>query len=351
MLKANVVHGVLGWPLAAALLASGCLGGSGGGAGDGERVDPDPMDPADPPAPVTAAGVYDVEGAWDVSAPIGGDRTLGVVAAELFVEKVVQISGVPSALEDEAHGALMERVAPAVQAEVDANAPAALAPGSPLLEELGMRAAHVQYASEVDVSTHDGEVAGVERFGRVWVEHGGRVYEAPTEILPPAAAGLSLEADWSGRASGATMTLEPHVVELRYGLLVLWLARDVLEVDTDAIEAQAVAAVGCDAIVDHVTGGGTHLEIDLGVETFRISAADLRDACGDAVVEMESRALGMFAYDTPLELGGGVALLDADGDGLADEMHSAADHGGALHVVSPAPLAPRVAATFTGLRR
>src|SRR5688572_2312246 len=35
--------------------------------------------------PLAASGDWAITGTWDISSPIGGDRTLGVVASDLFV--------------------------------------------------------------------------------------------------------------------------------------------------------------------------------------------------------------------------------------------------------------------------
>ena len=51
-------------------------------------------------------GVYDSDGVWDLSGPINARRTLGDVVADLLVEEVVNRSGVPSLLEEQAQNAV-----------------------------------------------------------------------------------------------------------------------------------------------------------------------------------------------------------------------------------------------------
>jgi len=64
---------------------------------------------------------------------------------------------------------------------------------------------------------------------------------------------------------------------------------------------------------------------------------------------MGERVLGLFALDTKVEVGGGVRLVDADGDRVVEQIESAAGHGGHVNVV-PEPFAPNLSVTFTATR-
>jgi hypothetical protein len=114
------------------------------------------------------------------------------------------------------------------------------------------------------------------------------------------------------------------------------------------IQAEALEALACGALVDEILGGRSSIEIDVWIHTFNISRGTLIDACGELIGEVEGRALGIFEMDTPMEIGGGVTLSDDDGDGAADRMTSAPDHGGHLMLAGPRAISPPVEARFTG---
>lgn len=343
--------------LSMVLVLVGCVGGE-----DGEStVTPDagagtmtvtPDAGTRTASPLAASGAYDVEGAWDLSAPIGGERTVGVVAAELVVEEAAALSGVPSELEDELRDALAAELSAEIETWVDARVPAALAPGSPLMTELGAVAAEVRYRGELELVTERGAVSGVERITHLAVEHEGTAYDLAVVDLPSATPGaVSLEADWSGAIFGSVLELEPYVVELRYGLLVLWLARDVLGEDVAALEVELREALACTALVDALLGGSSAIHVDLGVATVEIPATTLESACGGATEELSARALGLFATDTPVELEGALALTDGDRDGTAERLTSTTEHTGVLSIGGPRALSPQIGVRMTGHTR
>lgn len=288
-------------------------------------------------------GDHAIEGSWDVSAPIGGDRTLGTVASELFVEEAVSAAGVPSSLEGGAKDALAVAVGDRIAELVDARAPAELAPGSPLMTELGALSARVRYESTLSLSLDGSAVDGVETFDRVYVVHDGRTFDFPLESATE--AGVALETTWTGSVREATLDVDPHVVEVRYGLLVMWLADGVLAVDVAEIGDRASEALACEPIVEAVLDGGDSIELDVGFSTFRIERATLLDACAEAFGRIETYALGLFSLDTPLEIGGTVEVeLMAS---TSPVLRSGADHGGHV-LVGPRALSPQVRATFAG---
>ncbi len=323
--------------------------GSDGSGTDGGVPETQP-DAGAPATLADATGDYAVDGSWDLSAPIGGDRTIGDVVAEVLVEEAVALSGVPSALEDEAAVALDGAVGDDVRDFVDARTPDELRPGSPLMEALGELTARVRYESTLALSDDGEAVSGTETFERIYVVHDGRVHEVPLAMIAPAAPdAVSVAASWEGTSDGATLSVEPHLVEIRYGLLVLWLSHEVLGADP-ALAESAFATAMCTVLVDELTGGSDDLVLDLVLTDVRIGRGALVDACESALDEAASRALGLFSYDTPIEVGGDVHVGDADGDGLADTLTSTEDHGGHL-LVTARPLSPRIAATFTARAR
>ena len=296
---------------------------------------PDPADAVD--------GDYAIDGTWDLSSPLGGDRTLGVVASELFVEEAVGASGVPSSLEGAAEDALEAAIGDRLAGYVDARAPAELAPGSPLMTALGALSARVHYESALSLSVGGDALDGAETFERIYVVHEGRDYDLP--LSSASSAGASVEASWSGSVDGAALEVDPHLVEIRYGLLLVWLADGVLGVDAAAIAGRAASALVCAPLVDGILDGHTELAIDVGFYTSRIPRSALLDACEEAAATIEARALGLFSLDTPIEIGGTVDVQSGTAGAL--ELRSGPDHGGHV-LIGPHALSPPVAATFVG---
>lgn len=323
----------------------------GGGTDAGTTTRPDGGTVAPPPR-IDATGSYAIDGAWDLSAPIGGDRTLGVVAGELFVEETLALAGLPSAIEGEARGVLMDRIGAEIRTWVDARTPAELQAGSPFMRALAETTAQIDYESELTLAASSTAVGGVETFRRVSVDRAGTTYEAPLDaILPAAPDAVVAETDFRGTASASALSIDPHVVQLRYGLLIVWLTDEVLGGDAAALKDAAIDALVCDAIVAELTDGTGALTIEVATESVTIPAGDLLGACERVRGEVSARALGIFAYDTPIEVGGPVLLVDADADRTADEVIAGDAHGGLLLLGGPRATSPRIASTFIGARQ
>lgn len=364
-------------PLAVLLLAlPGCLSGQasgpvdgpgGGSAGDvaPEAADPDapPASPDGPGAPGDATpaapeatgpsagapgGVYALEGLWDLSGPLGDGRSLGDVVAELVVEETVSTLPVPSRLEGRATELLDARVGDAIRAHVDARTPEALAADGPLMTALGQTLLEVEVQSELTLARDatTGAVQGEETFQSFAVTRAGiRHVVTPEELL----LGASLGATWEGEAREGVLSVEPHEVTLRYDALVLWVASAALRVDLTELGAEAVSAVACDTLVEELVGVSGSFVLDLGVTQIRISADALLGGCDRALGELAGRALPYLTLDTPVVLGGDVALLDDDGDGRADGLASEEGFGGHVLVTAQA-VAPRLTVSFVGER-
>ena len=97
------------------------------------------------------AGIYDSDGVWDLSGPITAQRTIGDVVADLLIEQIVSLSGVPDALESQATSVVRSLVGDKIKAAVDASVPASLKPGSDLMTKLATVLASTQVASTIDL--------------------------------------------------------------------------------------------------------------------------------------------------------------------------------------------------------
>jgi hypothetical protein len=91
-------------------------------------------------------GRYDVSGTWDLSSPISANRTLGDALTDIVV--LTLADPIPSSsAEEKIDGLLREPI----KALVDANAPEALRPDSPLMVALAQLLASVEVTSELDM--------------------------------------------------------------------------------------------------------------------------------------------------------------------------------------------------------
>src|SRR6478735_8496500 len=130
-----------------------------GNTPDGSTNDGAPRDGGGTaPGPLSWAGVYDADGVWDLSGPITAQRTLGDVVADLMIDQIVGLAGVPSAIEDQAKSVVRSLVGSKIKSLVDAVTPAALKPGSDLFTKLTAVLASSQVASTIDV--YPGAAAG-----------------------------------------------------------------------------------------------------------------------------------------------------------------------------------------------
>ncbi len=68
-------------------------------------------------------GEYSATGTWDVSGPLKGGCTVGDAVADLLVEKIVGLSGVPSALQGKAEELTSKAVRKHVKDVVDKHVP------------------------------------------------------------------------------------------------------------------------------------------------------------------------------------------------------------------------------------
>jgi hypothetical protein len=163
---------------------------------------------------------------------------------------------------------------------------------------------------------------------------------------------VTLAAAWKGKEAGAdTLAIDPHVFELRFGRLVLWVVDNVLEEHGAAsLSAMAAALIDCRAMATALLDGKSELSFGIGIASYSVDASALEGACGAATAVVKDKALGLFDLDAGVELGGELTYRDVDGDAIADRLDSKAGSGGRLTMGGDA-LAPRLAVRFAALRR
>jgi hypothetical protein len=296
-------------------------------------------------------GTYTVEGQWDLSGPFSDGQTVGGVVAGFVLDEVIGLVGVPDLLQEAAQEVLAESMGAGIADFIDGQLPPALAPDGPLVEALSLGLGSVAMESDLvlEEGTFPGSVEGKETFSALtyWVDGiSHRLTPADLQI-----EGVSLEAEWSGNvAADDRLEIDPHPVELQYGQLVLTVALALAdELELQAIQEDLASALDCTTLVPLVFGDEAGIELDLVGFTHEIDEDDLISGCVSAQGLIGERVLGLFALDTKVEVGGGVRLVDADGNGVVEEIESAAGHGGHVNVV-PEPFAPNLSVSFTATR-
>jgi hypothetical protein len=293
-----------------------------------------------------AKGSYAVSGTWDLSSPISSERTLGDVFTDALVLNLV--SKIPSESAVEKVDGIIR---PVIKREVDGNAPAALRPDSELMQSLAGTLASVDVMSELTLQ--DGgllqDLRGTERIVAFGFEHEGQSFLVTPDEL--ADRGVAVEATWAAQATsdGGSLEVDAHRFELRYGQLVLWLLTNVLEQENAALVDQVTDSLECQVIVGALLNGGDGWTIEVAGREYGFDAQELASHCETARELLVGRALGMFALDAKVEVGGTVEFIDEDGDGRAERLVSGPDYGGFVGV-APEFIAPRLAVSFEATR-
>lgn len=305
-------------------------------------------------APLSWAGVYDSNGVWDLSGPITAQRTLGDVVADLLVDQIVGLAGVPSAVHDQAVSVVRSLVGGTIKTLVDAAAPDALKPNSPLMMKLATVLTSTEVASTIDLyaGTPASSVRGMEELRTLKFSFQGRTGTLPVgDLLERTVPLVTLGADWRGTQSGADLlVIDPHEFALRFGKMLLWIVDNVLqEAGASSLSQAAANAINCAAITSAITNGQTSFSFGVGFLSYSISASSLTGGCTTVTGVVKDKALGLFDVDAGVELGGQVQAVDDNADALADRLKSLTGFGGKL--TKGGAFAPRIGARFEAFRR
>jgi len=291
-------------------------------------------------------GQYTSAGTWDLGGPLANGRTVGDSVADLLVEQVISLVGVPSLVEDDVAKILDGAVRPAVKAVVDPNAPQELAPGGSIHDVLAMSLTQVKVESELQLETSylPGSMKGVETFGSLELAHEGKTYRFDAKELSE--LGVVVNAEWKGQEKdGDVLEVDAHGIEIQFGELVKRLADALVDAAGQTrLKNEVKAAVSCEQIVARVAADGQGLAISVADWSKTISNDELHSACDQAVPMIEEQVLGLFKRDSTLEVGGKASFSAASG-----ELTSLDGFGGVV-AVAPRPIAPRLAVQFTAKR-
>lgn len=318
---------------------------------EGSGPDTTPPDTT-PPTPLQVAGSYDSAGLWNLSSAITEHPGPGTVVADLVVEQVVSLAGVPSFLEDEAREKVAAVLRAPIRDYVDGRVPDELVPGSALLNELEQIFASVEVDSRIELAGDDRDgLTGTETITALRLRHGERSILVPADAIRRGDASVPVAASIDARMSTAsTLALEPHDFELRIHELLLRAGAELLEVvDPGSLGEQLASSFTCARVVEEITGGSVAFEFGAGGMTFSLNMEDLLEGCSLARDELVVRALGFIDPDIGVAVGGTVRAMDTDGDAMTDLLASGADYSGLLTAV-PLPTPTSFDASFAAAR-
>jgi hypothetical protein len=308
--------------------------------------------PADPLIQLDYTGTYAVSGTWDLSRPMGGDGVGGAVA-DLLIDQLVSLSGVPGPLEDRTRDAIAAAIRQPVVDHVNGVVPDDLVTGSPLMVALAEIFGAIAVDGRLTLRASPGDpdrCSGTDEVTGLAASYQAQTVAVSMAELLSGTGAVTVAGSIVGTATAAdALAIGQHPLEVRYGRLVAILARDLLGVDADALAGDAMAAIACAPVVAVVTGGGDRYEVSVGDASFGVSASAIDDACEAIRGQLEGAALGMFGRDAGIRLGGPVRLADRDGDDRADDVTSVPGYGGAITAL-PIAVEPQVTAAFSARR-
>jgi hypothetical protein len=300
------------------------------------------------------SGTYHSLAHWDLSSAITEHPGAGTVVADLIVEQVVGLAGVPGPLQDAARAQVAATIHAPIRDYVDAQVPDDLLPDSELLTELAAIFADVEVESDIALAmaSRDPErITGTETVTAMRLQHGERSLHLPVDVLELGDASLPIGAFLDGTLDqDTTITFESHELVLRVDVLLTYAAIELLQVlDADTLADQVADTLECASIVERITGGSDTFSFEVGGMSFSLGIDALLDGCEIMREEVADYALGIIDPALGVALGGTANALDTDGDALFDRLVSNADYSGLITAV-PLPTPTRFNATFTANR-
>jgi hypothetical protein len=343
--------------IALSLLLAGCLEGAGAPPDSSPDAGPDmpPPPPPPPPAPEPElAGLYHAVSVWDLGSAITEHPGVGTIVADLIVEQVVSLAGVPSPLEDAAREQVAAAIHEPIRDYVDARVPSDLAPDSPFLTSLAEILGDVEVESDIELTVAGSDssfLGGAETVTAMTLRRGERSVRLPVDLLELGEASVPVGALIEGRVdTSTTIDIEPHEFALRIDVLLTYAATELLDaLGVETLAEQVAAALECTAIVQQITGGSATFTFDVSGMTFTVDADSLLDGCVIVRAEVAGFAFGLINPGLGVAVGGSATAIDANRDAIVERLAGGADYGGLVTAI-PLPTPTRFNASFTALR-
>jgi len=286
-------------------------------------------------------GSYTTTGHWNLSGPLADGRSASDAVIDLLIAEVADKTPLPFGTADDLAVGLDGLVRPTLRALIDEElAPELRADGSTTLA-LRSALADVTVTSTLELEEGGDGVEGKETFTNFEMAIASGVHRVTGEQLNPD----GVVAEWNGEVEDEEFVLEPHEVPLGFGGLVLSLAEVVVAgAGLETQKNSVLAALECSTLVNALLNGKPALEVDVGLVNVDISAGTLTDACQVLRDIVGREALGLFPYQSLVELGGSVKYSGGDDGGKVTLRHGDG-YGGLLKVV-PDAIAPKIYVAF-----
>jgi hypothetical protein len=282
-------------------------------------------------------GTYEVTGQWNLAGPLADGRSASDVITELAIDQVAQMAPLPAGVREDLAIEIDALFGDELRMYIDSRTPAELRAGGELTTLLSTSLANVTVTSELTLEEGGDGVEGTERFTRFELTD-----NVGTLTLMPGELGQTeIAASWEGEEEESRFTIEPHDVAIQYGQLVKLAAeRAFTAADLETLQNDLLFAVDCSGIVNVLLDGQPSREVTVAGLSFDVEADTLMDACTAMRSLIEDNALGLFAIDAKIQLGGPVIYTDRT-------LRNGENFGGIVSI-APAPIAPKVRVTFAG---
>ncbi|MEZ0312096.1 MAG: hypothetical protein ACAI38_09990 [Myxococcota bacterium] len=292
-------------------------------------------------------GKFAATSTWNISGPLADGRTVGDAVADVLVGQLVSVAPVPGPLEGSVHELVDSLLRVHVKGLVDANVPDTLKPTGALTQALAgsLGAVHVESTIDLEEATFD-DMEGTETLELVTFDIAGSTHEL--DIVNLLGTSGAMRAEWGGdEGDDDTLEIEEHDVPLSFGALVLNMASKLVDAaELEDLQAGVTSAMNCGDIVDAVLGGDAGLTLSVSSWSHTIPASTFTGAC-DAVKSLAGeKALGVFALDAAVTIGGNVGFRER-GDGA--ELTSKPGFGGIVNI-APEVIAPRLTVEMRATR-
>jgi len=306
----------------------------------GDDVFP-PGPDAGPPEPLTTlafAGTYDAEQHWDLSDVFSDEEGAGGLVADMMVSAIVDLAGVPSALEDDARDVVANAVRAPIRDFVNGVVPADLVPDSPLLAQLAATFSDVEVLSAYGLApTSDPNgFTGSEKVESIRLSYDGTSYDVPLDLLIEGTGARWLSADFEGDVTAQTsLRVAPHTIAWRTGLVVTLAGEALLgRDDLQTLTTQALDAIACADLVAEITGGADSFGVEVRGQSFSVSATDLTAGCDAIEAELGDYVIGFVDWESPVTVGGGLTMVDVDHDERVDALGGVPSYAGEVELAA-----------------
>ena len=301
----------------------------------------------DTPA-VDFSGVFSTVGTVDLSGPITASESIGDGVARLIIDGLVARATVPDVVKGQLRQTLELALRDPIAAAVDAQTPAEWQIGGAQHALLSRTLAAVEMETALTLTGTAAGLTGTQRITAIRVPGDVPLSLDLTSIDAQEGGVLSLTASITGRVSGSTLTLDPHVFALRLDALIEQIVTAQSNGQGEPLEAFLAGHLDCEAILGAISAQDG-LRFEVAGLAVGFTAATLEALCSVAVEPYLGRTAGAVSQDTGLELGGAIDATSVDENNQVMTLATHPDYGGQFTAL-PIAANPRLSASFTGVR-